>query len=80
VLAWLSFTSVPLQVLGGTLHANPFNAQMLTVSDNDGSWSQSLTWPSGIAADTTLWLQFLVQDLSVPDQITLSNGLHATTP
>ena len=80
MLAWLSFTSTPLEVLGGTLHANPFDAQLLAVSDAEGEWSQALTWPTGIPGGTDFWLQVLVQDPSVPGQITLSNGLRATPP
>jgi hypothetical protein len=77
---WLSLTSVPLPALGGTLYANPKTLQILRVSDATGSWSQSLSWPAGITPGTELFVQFLVQDASVPDQITLSNAVSATTP
>ena len=80
VLAWLSFSSAPFNILGGTIHANPPGLQLLRTSDANGEWSQSLTWPVGIAPDTQFWLQFLVQDPSVPTGITLSNALTATTP
>lgn len=80
LLAWLAFSSAPLDVLGGTLHAFPQTAQFLRVSSSDGDWSQSLNWPVGLPTGVDFWLQFLVQDVSVPAGITLSNGLKATLP
>ncbi len=77
---WLSLSSAPLSVLGGTLHANPKILQILRFADASGDYEQSLTWPVGIAPGTDLWVQFLVQDLSVPQQITLTNGVMASTP
>jgi hypothetical protein len=80
VLGWLSGSSVPLPAFGGTVFANPFVAQFLRVTDGAGSYSQAAPWPSGIPSGTDLFLQFLCQDLSVPDNITLSNAVFATTP
>ena len=80
VLAWLSFSSVPVAVLGGTLFANPFDVQVFRVAGASGELSQFLTWPPGVPTGIDLYLQFLIQDFSVPDQITLSNGVMATTP
>ncbi len=80
MLAWVSTTSTPFDALGGTVHAFPPNTQYFRVADAAGDWSQSLTWPAGIPAGADLFLQFLVQDASVPDQITLSNAETATTP
>ncbi len=77
---WLSFSSTPVDVLGGTLHANPKTVQILRTTDGAGDWSQTLTWPAGIPAGLELWVQFLVQDLSVPAEITLSNAITAVTP
>ncbi len=80
ILAWLSFTSVPLDVLGGTLHANPPATQLLRATGTDGAWSQSITWPVSVGADVEFWLQFIVQDGGVPAGLTLTNAVTATTP
>ena len=80
ILAWLSFTSTPFNALGGTIHAFPYSSQILRLSSATGSYSVSLTWPPGIAPGIDLYLQFLVQDFTVPDKITLSNAVTATTP
>ena len=77
---WLSLASAPVPALGGTLHATPNVLQLLVFSDGSGEWSQSLTWPAGVPAGTEPTVQFIVQDLSVPAQITLSNAVMATTP
>ncbi len=80
MLAWLSFSSMPLNVLGGTLHANPMNLQFFRLSDGGGAFTEGGTWPGGLPMGTDLYLQLLVQDLSVPADITLSNGVMTTTP
>ncbi len=79
LLAWLSFTSTPLNVFGGTLHANPFDVQFLRFTAT-GASSESLAWPAGIPAGIDMHLQYLINDVSVPAQITLSNAVMATTP
>ncbi len=78
-LAWLSFTSAPFPALGGVLHAFPWSFQWFFVADALGTSSLTVTWPSGIPAGQPLYLQFLVQDASVPDGITLSNAVTAVT-
>ncbi len=80
MLAWLSFTSVPLDVLGGTLHANPPAVQLLRATDAEGAWSQSLTWPVSVGTGVEFWLQFIVQDGTVPAGLTLTNAVTAITP
>ncbi len=79
VLAWLSITSVPFDVLGGTVYANPPTSQLLRSTDAQGAWSQSMTWPV-VASGVEFWLQFIVQDASVLGGLTLSNAVTATTP
>ena len=79
-LAWLSFTSSPADYFGGTIYAIPPNRQFLFVTNGAGGLSLPTTWPSGLPPMTELWFQFLVQDSSVIWDITLSNGLKATTP
>ena len=80
MVVWLSFDSTPLSVLGGTLHANPVDVQFVRVSDSGGSLNEGGLWFAGVPAGTELTLQFLVQDLSVIQQITMSNGVTTTTP
>jgi hypothetical protein len=80
MVGWLSLTSIPLNVLGGTLYANPKIVQIVRLANGAGAWSQSLPWPAGIVPGTDLFVQFLVQDISVPAQITMSNAVAATTP
>jgi len=80
MLTWLSFTSAPLNILGGTIHAYPFDVQLVRTAFGDGTYSESVVWPPGIPAGIEMYLQFLIVDFSVPSQLTLSNALMATTP
>ncbi len=79
-LAWLSFSSVPFNALGGTVHAAPFSNQFLFTADGAGDVSVSTTWPVGVPSGTEVWFQFLSADPSVVWGITMTNGLKATTP
>ncbi len=79
-LAWLSFSSVPFDALGGTVFASPPTAQFLRATDATGTWTQTIPWPAGLAPGVPFWLQFIVQDPSVPAGLTLSNAATATTP
>ena len=79
-LAWLSFSSAPVNALGGTVHATPFSSQFLFNASALGELSVSTTWPVGIPAGTEAWFQFLAVDPAVIWGITLSNGLKITTP
>ncbi len=80
MLAWLSFSSTPFAALGGTVHAFPFASQFPRTSDAAGALSEGGPWPAGVLSGTDLWLQFIVQDLSVPAGLVLSNAVTATTP
>jgi len=79
-LAWLSFAPQPWQVLGGTLHAYPFQVQLLLTTDASGSSLLQFPWPAGIGPGITFTLQDIVLDPSVPGQLTLSNAVTAMTP
>lgn len=79
-LAWLSSASTPVAAFGGTLFAFPYDLQILMASDALGDVGGTATWPSGIASGTEFFLQFLVQDDSVTDQVTLSNAVRSTAP
>jgi len=80
LLLWLSFSSTPQAVFGGTLHAVPMANQFLRFSDGAGAYSVSAPWPPGVPVGTKLWLQWLAGDASVASGITLSNAVRATTP
>jgi hypothetical protein len=80
MLAWISLNPTPFNALGGTVHAYPFNAQLLLFTNASGDFSATAPWPMGIPSGTKVWFQFIVQDFSVPHGLTLSNGLLATTP
>ena len=80
VLAWVSFAPTPFAALGGTVHAFPFASQFLLAADAAGQFSLTTDWPDMIPIGTEVWVQVIVQDASVPDGLTLSNGLKATTP
>ncbi len=80
MLVWIAFTSTPFDAIGGTVHAFPFSRQVLFVADPTGYSELFLPWPAGITPGIDIYLQFVVQDLSVPDGLTLSNATVQTTP
>ncbi len=75
-----SLTSTPLPALGGTVHAYPWTIQILAVTDGAGGLSVGTTWPGGVPAGTDFYVQVICEDGTVPDGLTLSNALVATTP
>ena len=80
LLAWLSFSSTPVNFFGGTIYANPFSNQFLFFADGNGKFSASTSWPAGVPPGTEAWFQFLLDDPSVVWGITLSNAVKATSP
>jgi len=80
VLGWLSVSTAPFAAFGGTIHATPPNLQRLFLADGQGELHLGLAWPAGIGPGTDLYLQFLLQDGTVPAGITVSNANRATTP
>jgi plastocyanin len=81
ILFWMSFASTPLDIFGGTIYTTvPPNLQVLRFANAGGAFSQSVPWPAGIVGGVPIYMQFLIQDLSVPAGITLSNAMMATTP
>jgi hypothetical protein len=79
MLVWVSLDPTPFPAIGGTVHAFPFTTQLLVFSDIKGDFHGTTIWPVGLPAGTSVWFQFILQDLTVPDGLTLSNGLRATT-
>ncbi len=80
MLNWIAFQSTPFDAIGGTVHAFPYSQQLAFVADAQGDSGFALTWPAGIPSGIDVYLQFIVQDLSVPDGLTLSNAVTKTTP
>ena len=79
MFVWMSLSSTPVNILGGTIHANPFSNQRGMLADPTGRYEEAAPWPS-LPPGTDVWWQFLVEDLSVPEGITLSNAVRSTTP
>jgi hypothetical protein len=77
---WVSATSVPIDILGGTLHTNPMVLQVPQVTDAGGGYSNIATWPGGVPSGTDLYLQMLIKDTSAINSIALSNGVKGTVP
>ncbi len=76
----ISFTSVPTPFLGGTLLALPATT-MVTMNTGAGSLSLPWSaWPSGFAANTAIYFQFVIQDPFAIHGVSISNALLATTP
>ncbi len=81
VLAWLALGDPPpFPALGGTVNAFPFVNQFLFATDASGELSVSSTWPAGLPDGTVFRIQFICQDGSVPDGLTLSDALRGYTP
>lgn len=80
MLIWLSVSSVPLNVFGGTLYANPKITQVMLASNAAGGFTATAIWPAGVPPQTDLYMQFLIRDLSVGSHLTLSNAVKSTTP
>jgi hypothetical protein len=75
-----SLSSSPVSAVGGTIFAIPFDLQLLLGADASGEFSLTTTVAPGAPAGQAIYFQFLVQDLSVPYKLTLSNATTATTP
>ncbi len=80
MVAWVSFAPAPFPALGGTVHAFPFANQFFFFANISGAFGANVTWPTGLPSGLQATFQFIVQDASVPDGLTLSNGVLATTP
>jgi choice-of-anchor B domain-containing protein len=80
LLFWLSVSSTPVSVAGGTLYANPKVFSLLLAADPTGELHTAPIWGPGSGSGVDLFLQFLIQDGSVSGGFTLSNAVTATTP
>jgi PKD repeat protein len=75
-----SLSSAPTNVVGGTLYATPFALKALVLADAAGEFHVLSTVQPGSPSGVDVFFQFIVQDLSIPHKITLSNARTATTP
>ncbi len=81
MLVWIALSpGPPFPALGGVVHAFPFNSQLFAFSSPAGTWSAAAPWPAGVPSGTEVRFQFLADDPTTLHDITLSNGLLATTP
>jgi hypothetical protein len=79
-LAWVSFASTPLNVLGGTVWSNPPAVQLFFLTSFLGGLSLSTDWPAGLASGVDIYIQFLCASGGATGGIALSNGITATVP
>ena len=79
-MVWLSFASTPVPAFNGVVHPFPPSQQLFFFASLFGVVNLNSTWPAGIAPGLDLFLQFFVQDASVVEGVTLSNGVKGTTP
>ncbi|MDG2148468.1 MAG: M12 family metallo-peptidase [Planctomycetota bacterium] len=79
-LAWVSFASTPLNVLGGTVWSNPPAFQLFFMTTFLGGLSLSTDWPAGLASGVDVYIQFLCQSSEATGGISFSNGITTTVP
>jgi hypothetical protein len=79
-LLWISLTPTPTAAVGGTLHAFPYDASFVLLSDASGGINISASVAAGAPAGTEITFQYICKDAANPHGITLSNGLKGTTP
>jgi hypothetical protein len=75
-----SLASTPTPFKGGTLLAVPIVLAVGLGTDGAGALLLPFTWPSGVPAATSLYMQCAIQDPTAPQGIALSNALQAITP
>ena len=79
MLGWLALFPTSFPAWGGTIHALPFTSQFVFIADAAGSWTATTTWPLDAPSGIPFVLQFAIQDLTVRDHLTLTNGLRAVS-
>jgi hypothetical protein len=79
-VSWIALNPTSTPLWNGTVHAFPWDSQIIVISDGDGEFSASTAWPAGIPSGTEAWWQFLVEDNSVIWGGTMSNAVKSTAP
>jgi len=75
----VGFGALSVSFKGGTLVPAP-DLLVAAVTDAEGAWSLSASWPAGVPAGASTWWQAWIVDASGPSGMTASGGLRATTP
>jgi uncharacterized membrane protein len=79
-LMWISLSSSPANVVGGTLYPLPADAKLVLAADPLGGFSVSSPVAAGVPPGVDIWFQCIVQDASNIHGITLTNCVRGTTP
>jgi hypothetical protein len=79
-LMWISLSSNPANVVGGTLYPLPADVKLVLATNALGEFSLATTVGPGAPPGVDLWFQCLVQDATNMHGITLSNAVRGTTP
>jgi hypothetical protein len=79
-LMWISLSSNPANVVGGTLYPLPADVKLVLAADALGGFNIATTVAAGAPSGVDLWFQCLVQDATNIHGITLSNAMRGTTP
>ena len=69
-----------LSVLGGVLIPSPDTLVGTFLTSSAGEVSLSASWPAGVPAGTTFYLQYVIYDPQAPQGYALSNGLRGLVP
>jgi hypothetical protein len=80
ILFRVSISSTPVSAVGGTIYANPFDLQLVLVTDVFGDFDLNTVIGAGGVPGVEVYFQFIVQDPSVLHQVTLSNAMTTTAP
>jgi uncharacterized membrane protein len=79
-LMWISLSSSPANVVGGTLYPLPADAKLILATNPLGEFSIATAVAAGAPSGVDLWFQCIVQDATNVNGITLSNAMRGTTP
>lgn len=79
-LMFIALTSVPAPFKGGTLLATPVLLLIPVATNGSGEFLLSFTWPLDVPSDLGLHFQVALPDTAAIKDVSLSNGLKATTP
>jgi hypothetical protein len=78
---FVSLASTPTPFKGGTLVPVPATLLLPMVTTAGGSiplaWA---SWPAGLPAATSIFVQYAIADAGAPAGVALSNALHGLTP
>lgn len=77
---FVSVTSTPVSFMGGSLVAYPVVLAVNLMMSGSGSVALPFTWPSGIPANFSMYMQLAVADPGAPNGVALTNALKAVTP